>query len=1041
MPARLYVAFLSYTHEDNRHRGREWANWLHEKLETYIVPPDLAGQLNDRQEQIPTSLSPIFRDQLELRATTEGVQEIQEALANSMALIVLCSPETPKRDWVQKEIALWQTTERADLIFPVLIDGTPDNAFPAGLDPQKAIGADLRPGGRPEQGFTDPKLYRRRLQSENVYSPDEIDRRVKEFNERLMVEVRRLVGGLLDIPPGRLAEREANYKARIEMQRRKRYLIVSVSMVVLAVSAVCALWYALGQANEKEQAIRDAAAKSVAAAESDAKRLKAEKEIAKKDADHQKTLSDEQTVRLNAEAGSAVIQALSIVDNYLEKSRPQDALAFLAGICRKYPDQPLAATRLFSLLCNHRWALALTPPVKPAGEDYENAGPIERIRFSPDARRLVISRYYEKGGEAEIWDISDLEPITDKIPCNTQSVGNASEDREPRPNGDLFSSDGRFFVAVAGNTPQAGGTLTIYDTETSETIVRRESTGFSAVRCLPGNKGLLTGAQTGQVIAWGFDGKSKTQFRSADQKPLPGKVVAFSENGEKALVSGKKEVLLCAVGASSKYRTQIVGPAGRILGFTPDMSIVAVEEGNMDLDQGKGRNIYVWRSHPVEGRDALEKTPFELFPYSSVPDFDGTTLVLGTTGGILPPRAVLVNLARGGVGFHNEIHGFYEDSFQNLELRRKDDLIVTIGGDQTARIWEMKDGEFNNQIIIVQAAYECSSADLSNDGRHLVVADDRFGSWRLWNIEDTRRILGKGQQLFNENPAKPFSDFELLSRDSVVVFRSGSTDVAFDLATGTSVSVPSGIEVIGEIHGPIVNKPGTRVVTPDSNKFEVTLSVTLREAGSKKTLAGQIPTVNGFARFSPDGNMLLTKSDGPFGTAIQIWDAVAGVQKGPPMTIPCSHAAFSAECDFFWTYDNFTKTLSVYDWERRRLVFGPWEIPELLWAWVEGGCVYTLVREWTYSDEVGVHPQVSYWRRKVPFKLTQATSLMCDLADAISSHKVTADGSIELVPVTKETFRGLAGRVDAEKGEDPFVQWARWLLLERDSELGNSLQR
>lgn len=165
------------------------------------------------------------------------------------------------------------------------------------------------------------------------------------------------------------------------------------------------------------------------------------------------------------------------------------------------------------------------------------------------------------------------------------------------------------------------------------------------------------------------------------------------------------------------------------------------------------------------------------------------------------------------------------------------------------------------------------------------------------------------------------------------------------------------------------------------------------------------------------------------------------MRSGPPITIPCRWAAFSAEGDLFWAFDDFGKTLSLYDVETRRQIFGPVqfpELPEFRWAWALDGCIYALVEKRIYSQVEGVPPQVQFLHRKIPFKLKGATPFMCDLAEAISSRKVTNAGSIELVPVSKDTFRSLARQVAAEKGDDPFLQWAKWLLLERDSELGTT---
>ena len=68
LTARQYAVFISYRHADNKDPGRQWASWLHHSLETYEVPPDLAGTPNSHGEPIPVSLYPVFRDEEKLPA-------------------------------------------------------------------------------------------------------------------------------------------------------------------------------------------------------------------------------------------------------------------------------------------------------------------------------------------------------------------------------------------------------------------------------------------------------------------------------------------------------------------------------------------------------------------------------------------------------------------------------------------------------------------------------------------------------------------------------------------------------------------------------------------------------------------------------------------------------------------------------------------------------------------------------------------------------------------------------------------------------------
>src|SRR5688572_12475916 len=72
-----YIAFLSYSHKDSA-----IADWLHESLEQFRVPPRLVGRLTD-QGPVPKRLTPIFRDRKELAASPDLGEEIEEAIAGS----------------------------------------------------------------------------------------------------------------------------------------------------------------------------------------------------------------------------------------------------------------------------------------------------------------------------------------------------------------------------------------------------------------------------------------------------------------------------------------------------------------------------------------------------------------------------------------------------------------------------------------------------------------------------------------------------------------------------------------------------------------------------------------------------------------------------------------------------------------------------------------------------------------------------------------------------------------------------------------------
>lgn len=109
-----YFAFISYQRKDE-----EWADRLRSKLEHYRLPSNVRKQ----DASLPKEIRPIFRDALELAGGVLA-KEIETALQNSKFLIVICSPNSAKSPWVNKEIQTFIDLGREDRIIPFIIDGT-----------------------------------------------------------------------------------------------------------------------------------------------------------------------------------------------------------------------------------------------------------------------------------------------------------------------------------------------------------------------------------------------------------------------------------------------------------------------------------------------------------------------------------------------------------------------------------------------------------------------------------------------------------------------------------------------------------------------------------------------------------------------------------------------------------------------------------------------------------------------------------------------------------------------------------------------------
>ncbi|MBX9747065.1 MAG: TIR domain-containing protein, partial [Hyphomonadaceae bacterium] len=138
-----YRAFFSYSRQDDR-----VANWLHRGLDGFRTPKPLLG--DGASGAVPEKLHPIFRDRTDMAGGGQLSVRIEEALRDSEALIVLCSPAAAASPWVNQEVETFTTLGRGERIFPIIAYGQPDtddverDFFPPSLRGRGLLAADLR---------------------------------------------------------------------------------------------------------------------------------------------------------------------------------------------------------------------------------------------------------------------------------------------------------------------------------------------------------------------------------------------------------------------------------------------------------------------------------------------------------------------------------------------------------------------------------------------------------------------------------------------------------------------------------------------------------------------------------------------------------------------------------------------------------------------------------------------------------------------------------------------------------------------------------
>lgn len=110
-----FYAFISYSRKDEKAAG-----WIQHKLESYNLPSRLAAE----DKNLKRGLQPVFRDKTDLGA---GVlyDSLSKELSNSKTLVVICSPDSAKSEWVGNEIREFLKTHSEEDIIPVIVRGKP----------------------------------------------------------------------------------------------------------------------------------------------------------------------------------------------------------------------------------------------------------------------------------------------------------------------------------------------------------------------------------------------------------------------------------------------------------------------------------------------------------------------------------------------------------------------------------------------------------------------------------------------------------------------------------------------------------------------------------------------------------------------------------------------------------------------------------------------------------------------------------------------------------------------------------------------------
>ena len=237
-----YDAFISYRHIEP---DLTIAKILHDMIEKFNIPKHLRTTLNENNNENlidDKHVFRVFRDREEL-STKDLSTMIEEAIADSENLIVICSKRTFLSPWCRKEVQLFKKIHGVNNIIPVLIEGEPDESFldelknlkttfinSENIEEEKNIellAADIRPDEVKSPSFKGYEIL------ENLKDPKLNELTKKSLDILKKSEIYRIVASMLNVNYGDLKLRhQERYLKRIIYTS----IAASIAMLIFVVS-------------------------------------------------------------------------------------------------------------------------------------------------------------------------------------------------------------------------------------------------------------------------------------------------------------------------------------------------------------------------------------------------------------------------------------------------------------------------------------------------------------------------------------------------------------------------------------------------------------------------------------------------------------------------------------------------------------------------------------------------------------------------------------------------------------------------------------
>ncbi|HXT52778.1 MAG TPA: TIR domain-containing protein, partial [Thermoanaerobaculia bacterium] len=426
-PARGFWAFISYSHRDEA-----WAKWLHRALERYRVPKALVGRTT-ANGVVPRRLYPVFRDRDELPGSPSLQEEIGRALAQSRALVVVCSPHAAASLYVNEEVLTFKRRGRQADIYCLLVDGEPNAT------------------DRPESGLLEalPAAVRFRVGADGALSDERAEplaADVRKGKDARTGAKLKLIAGILGIGFDELRRREARRRIQQRLQ------VAAAALAVLLV--VAGVWWNRQRALEGQQQIALA-----------------------------QRLVDQSTELLDSEDGDLIqrgvlllLQALA----RLERQQPDLAENGEAAQARLAADQNLR--RALALFYAPGVPLAPAPPPQTYADNGWASWTADAVAFSPDGRLLTAANSWGTDASAAVarWRLDgggEQRRLRIAAPGREYAWPTATDIMNPRYF--ALSPDGEYLATVAERSWSGEpNVVAVYHLPVDRPLAHREYEGF-----------------------------------------------------------------------------------------------------------------------------------------------------------------------------------------------------------------------------------------------------------------------------------------------------------------------------------------------------------------------------------------------------------------------------------------------------------------------------------------------------------------------------------------------------------------------------------